>query len=147
MKIKINCVRFNRSLVDGPGVRTVLFMQGCDVRCNGCQNALTWDISGGIETDTAELAALLRKKSVNKKLTISGGEPLLQKEALCDLVEKLNGFDIALYTGHAKSEVPKVVLSKIRYLKTGRFIKEQATTIKPYVGSENQIFEEVNHAQ
>ena len=69
----------------------------------------------------------------------------MQKEALIKLVNKLNdlGFDIALYTGHQKEDVPNVLLDKVKYLKTGKFIKKLKTTIKPFVGSENQVFEEV----
>ena len=146
MKIFINSIRFNRSLVDGPGVRTVLFLQGCDIRCAGCQNSSAWEIADSIQADTAELAALLKEDCINKKLTISGGEPLMQAAAVYDLICKLEDFDIALYTGHEKDEVPQNILSKIRYLKTGEFIAEQRTTIKPYVGSTNQQFAEVRHA-
>ena len=147
MKIVINSIRFNRSLVDGPGVRTVLFLQGCDIRCAGCQNSSAWEIADGIQTDTSELAALLKKDCINKKLTISGGEPLMQAAAVYDLIYKLEDFDTALYTGHEKEDVPQDILNKIRYLKTGKFIAKQRTTIMPYVGSTNQQFEEVNHAQ
>lgn len=145
MKIVINSIRFNRSLVDGPGVRTVLFLQGCDIRCRGCQNFSAWNIADGVHTDTDELAALLKKECINNKLTISGGEPLMQADAVYDLICKLEGFDIALYTGHEKSEVPQSILNKIRYLKTGRYFAEKCTTIQPYVGSSNQRFEEVHH--
>ncbi len=147
MKIVINSIRFNRSLVDGPGVRTVLFLQGCDIRCAGCQNSSAWEIADGIQTDTSELAALLKKDCINKKLTISGGEPLMQAAAVYDLICKLEDFDIALYTGHEREEVPQDILNKIRYLKTGKFIAKQRTTIMPYAGSTDQQFEEVNHAQ
>ena len=147
MKIVINSIRFIRSLVDGPGVRTVLFMQGCDIRCAGCQNSSAWEIADGIQTDTDELAALLKKDCVNKKLTISGGEPLMQADAVYDLICKLEDFDIALYTGHEREDVPHNIIKKIRYLKTGRYITEQRTTIMPYVGSVNQRFEEVRHAK
>ena len=87
----------------------------------------------------------LNKKVFNKKITISGGEPLMQKEALTELITKLNdlGFDIALYTGHQKEDVPSILLDKVKYLKTGNFIQELKTTIKPFVGSENQIFEQI----
>ena len=70
----------------------------------------------------------------------------MQATAVYDLICKLEDFDIALYTGHEKDEVPQNILSKIRYLKTGKFIAEQRTTIKPYVGSINQQFAEVRHA-
>ena len=99
-RIYLNAIRFNRSLVDGPGVRTVVFFQGCDLHCPGCQNPSTWDITKGTEVEVAKLAALLKKESINRKITISGGEPLMQKEALIELCEMLSDFDIAVYTGH-----------------------------------------------
>lgn len=145
MIMYINSIRYNNSVVDGPGIRTVLFMQGCDLRCNGCQNKSTWDITKGEKVDIDNLINELNKKVFNKKITISGGEPLMQKEALIELVTKLNDleFDIALYTGHPKEDVPNALLDKIKYLKTGNFIQELKTTIKPFVGSKNQVFEEV----
>lgn len=146
MFMRINSIRYNNSVVDGPGIRTVLFMQGCDLHCKGCQNRSTWDIEKGKKVDIAELVNELKKKVFNKKITISGGEPLMQEEALIELVTKLNdlNFDIALYTGHTKDEVPSEIILKLKYLKTGNFIQELKTTIKPFVGSENQIFEEVS---
>lgn len=145
MFMRINSIRYNNSVVDGPGIRTVLFMQGCDLHCKGCQNKSTWDIEKGKKVDIDELVNELNKKVFNKKITISGGEPLMQKEALIELVTKLNdlGFDIALYTGHQKKDVPSILLDKVKYLKTGNFIQELKTTVKPFVGSENQVFEEV----
>ncbi|MDY4051972.1 MAG: 4Fe-4S single cluster domain-containing protein [Bacilli bacterium] len=145
MFMRINSIRYNNSVVDGPGIRTVLFMQGCDLHCKGCQNRSTWDIEKGKKVDIDELVNELTKKVFNKKITISGGEPLMQKESLIELVTKLNdlGFDIALYTGHQKKDVPSILLDKVKYLKTGNFIQELKTTVKPFVGSENQVFEEV----
>lgn len=143
--MRINSIRYNHSVVDGPGIRTVLFMQGCDLHCKGCQNKSTWNINKGIEIDIDDLVNELNKKVFNKKITISGGEPLMQKEALIELINKLSnlGFDIALYTGHQKEDVPIILIEKIKYLKTGNFIQKLKTTIKPFVGSENQVFEEV----
>lgn len=145
MFMRINSIRYNNSVVDSPGIRTVLFMQGCDLHCKGCQNRSTWNIEKGKKVDIDELVNELTKKVFNKKITISGGEPLMQKEGLIELVTKLNdlGFDIALYTGHQKEDVPSSLLDKVKYLKTGNFIQELKTTVKPFVGSENQVFEEV----
>lgn len=69
----------------------------------------------------------------------------MQKEALIELVTKLNDlkFDIALYTGHQREDVPSILVEKIKYLKSGNFVQKLKTTIKPFVGSENQIFEEI----
>lgn len=143
--MRINSIKYNNSHVDGPGIRTVLFMQGCDIHCKGCQNKSTWDISKGKEISIVDLVNELKQKVFNKKITISGGEPLVQKEELILLIDKLakEGFDIALYTGHLREEVPSEIISKLKYLKTGNFIQELKTTIKPFVGSSNQVFEEV----
>ena len=141
--IFLNSIKFNRSLVDGPGVRTVVFFQGCDLRCNGCHNKSAWDISKGTEVNVNELVTLLEKEVVNKKITISGGEPLMQAEGLIELVKMLKGFDIAVYTGHEISDVPKELLENITYIKTGSFKEELKTTMKPYVGSSNQEFRRV----
>lgn len=145
MFIRINSIRYNNSVVDGPGIRTILFMQGCDIHCKGCQNKSTWNINKGKKIEIDDLVNELNKKVFNKKITISGGEPLMQKEALIELVTKLNDlkFDIALYTGHQREDVPSILVEKIKYLKSGNFVQKLKTTIKPFVGSENQIFEEI----
>ena len=145
MFMRINSIRYNNSVVDGPGIRTVLFMQGCNIQCKGCQNKSTWDINKGKEIAIDNLVNELNNKVFNKKITISGGEPLMQTAALIELVNKLNnlGFDIALYTGHRKEDVPSILVEKVNYLKTGNYIEELKTTVKPFVGSKNQIFEEV----
>ena len=106
MVVYINSIKFIRSLVDGPGVRTVVFFQGCDLRCKGCQNPSTWEMKNGTEMTTDELVTILKKEVVNKKVTFSGGEPLMQVDALIDIVKKLEGFDIAVYTGHEFKEAP-----------------------------------------
>lgn len=145
MNLRINSIKYNNSLVDGPGIRTIVFFQGCDIRCKGCHNASTWNPNLGTEMDVDALSEELNKRVFNKKITISGGEPLMQKEALTELIDKLHesGFDIALYTGHSKEDVPDEIISKIRYLKTGRFEIQNKTGVKPFVGSSNQVFEEV----
>ena len=143
--MRINSFKYNNSHVDGPGIRTVLFMQGCDLRCKGCQNKSTWELNNGKEISVDDLFKELKENIFNKKITISGGEPLVQKDELKLLIDKLSdvGFDIALYTGHVKSDVPEEIIKKVKYLKTGSFVEELKTTVKPFVGSSNQIFEEV----
>ena len=143
MKVYINSIKFNRSLVDGPGVRTVVFFQGCDLHCKGCQNPSTWEMKNGTEMTTDELVTVLEKEVVNKKVTFSGGEPLMQVDALIDVAKKLKDFDIAVYTGHEFEEVPKELLDNITYIKTGSFKEELKSTVKPYVGSTNQEFRRV----
>ena len=143
MVVSINSIKFNRSLVDGPGVRTVVFFQGCDLHCKGCQNPSTWEMKNGTEMTTDELVTILEKEVVNKKVTFSGGEPLMQVDALIDIVKKLEGFDIAVYTGHEFEDVSQELLDNITYIKTGSFKEEVKSTVKPYVGSTNQEFRRV----
>lgn len=145
MKISYNTIMRNPSLCDGTGYRTVVFLQGCDLHCKNCQNKDTWDISKGHLVETRELADLIREQSFNKQITISGGEPLMQKDAVLELIELLPDYDICLYTGHDISEVPQAILDKIHYLKYGRFIDELKTSMMPFVGSSNQVFMEVKH--
>lgn len=135
----------NPSLCDGIGYRTVLFLQGCDLQCIGCQNKSTWDLTKGIKKDVKVLAQELREKCFNKELTISGGEPLMQTGALRELLEELKDFDLCLYTGHELNEVPQSILTYLKYIKVGRFVQELRTTTKPFVGSSNQRFMEVSH--
>ena len=145
MKVYINSILFNRSLVDGPGVRTVVFFQGCDLHCVGCQNPSSWDVRQGTEMEVDDLVNILEQNSFNKKVTISGGEPLLQKVALLELVKRLDEFDIAVYTGHDEKEIPQELYRYITYIKTGRFEQNLMTTITPFVGSTNQVFRKIKY--
>lgn len=142
--IYINSIMKNPSLCDGIGYRTVLFLQGCDLQCIGCQNKSTWDLTKGIKKDVKALAREIREKCFNKELTISGGEPLMQAGALRELLEELKDFDLCLYTGHELNEVPQSILTYLKYIKVGRFVQELRTTTKPFVGSSNQRFLEVS---
>jgi len=146
-KLRVNSIMKNQSLCDGFGYRTVLFLQGCDLHCKGCQNKGTWDIDKGELIDSHDLALALREQCFNKKLTISGGEPLLQAAELIDLFEELKDFDLCLYTGHQLNDVPKDLLSYLKYIKVGPFVQELKTTTKPFVGSKNQEFLEVNNVE
>ncbi|MCQ2456837.1 MAG: pyruvate formate-lyase-activating protein [Clostridia bacterium] len=90
--------------VDGPGVRCVVFMQGCPLRCICCHNPDTWDFSGGEEADAGELCRrILRFRpyfGANGGVTVSGGEPLMQAEFVADLFGtlKAHGIHTALDT-------------------------------------------------
>ncbi len=145
--LRINSIMKNPSLCDGFGYRTVIFLQGCNFHCPGCHNKSTWDTNKGTVIDVRDLAKLLRETVLNKKLTISGGEPLLQKEALLELLEELKDFDLCLYTGHELEEVPEEVLKYLKYIKVGRFVAEQRTSTTPFIGSKNQKFVRVNHEE
>lgn len=84
--------------VDGPGVRFVVFMQGCALKCKYCQNRDTWNLKGGTTYSSDEIVdKILRYKNYimpNGGVTISGGEPLLQAKFLIELFTKLRQYNI-----------------------------------------------------
>lgn len=75
--------------VDGPGIRAVVFMQGCPLRCICCHNPDTWDMSGGKEISAEELLSKIRRLKAyfgsDGGVTVSGGEPLMQSEFVAEL--------------------------------------------------------------
>lgn len=126
------------SIVDGPGVRSVLYLQGCERHCAGCHNPETWDPAAGERVLVTDLVAELRRTVTNRKLTISGGEPLLQVQALVELLRAIQDFHIVLYTGYELADVPAEVLSLLDHVKVGAYSHEVRCTTRPYVGSNNQ---------
>lgn len=89
---------------EGPGIRLVVFLQGCNFKCLYCHNPDTQSLKGGVELTSENIIELLEKQRPyfknNGGLTVSGGEPLLQREGLIDLFTKAKklGFNIALDT-------------------------------------------------
>lgn len=140
MIIKISSIDYKGSFVDGPGVRCVIYLQGCEIKCDGCHNFSTWDINCGKFYEVKDLVKEIKTKIKNNKITISGGEPFFQKEATVELVKELKGYDLCIYTGSNYDEVPKEILSYLHYLKVGKFKKELRTTTSPFIGSTNQKF-------
>lgn len=140
MNISVNSMDFRGSFVDGPGIRSLLFLQGCNRHCDGCHNVSTWETDKGTLYETAELAKIIRENCRNRKITITGGEPMYQKDALGELLEELEGFDICLYTSHSLEEIPDSILSRLKYVKVGAYDKELRCSTIPFIGSSNQKF-------
>ena len=88
MKGRINSIQ-TLGTVDGPGVRFVVFMQGCPLRCAYCHNPDTWDMGGGEEYEAQEIfEKILRYREYFGKdggVTVSGGEPLMQADFVREL--------------------------------------------------------------
>lgn len=81
--------------VDGPGIRFVIFMQGCALKCKYCHNRDTWDINGGNLTSVDELLDKIERYKAyilpsGGGVTVTGGEPLLQARFLITLFKELN---------------------------------------------------------
>lgn len=144
-----------RSLVDGPGERTVLFMQGCSIHCPGCQNIHLWEHKRGFTDDTDTMAfTLAYLAGEGGNITISGGEPFEQPMALAALLRALkdkHGIGhVIVYSGYTwekltSGDLPADVavsvlaaLSRIDVLVDGPFIKALDDTRITYRGSRNQ---------
>lgn len=89
------------SIVDGPGMRYVVFVQGCPHRCPGCHNPGSHSYTGGKLTTTDKIWADIQKYPLTRGITFSGGEPFLWGHELAVLAEKCRdkGLDVMTYTG------------------------------------------------
>lgn len=137
----IECAGFlENSCDDGPGIRSVLFLQGCSKNCEGCHNVAIKEHGKGVMIEIEQLIGYIDKKCCNKKITISGGEPLEQLESLVTLVEclKSKGYNICVYTGWELEKVPKRLLKFLNYIKTGEFVNNLKNPNMQFVGSLNQ---------
>lgn len=137
----------NDSVVDGPGIRFTIFTQGCPYACPGCHNMHTWDNDGGTEVSVQSLIDIWRKNPLLDGITLSGGEPLLQKAKLLPLINAAqeDGLNIVMYTGSTYEKLvsendplTNEILSKIDYLIDGRFILREINLDLLYRGSNNQ---------
>lgn len=90
------------SIVDGPGLRYAVFVQGCSHGCPGCHNPESQPAEGGTETTLAALLADIRANGLVHDVTLSGGEPFEQPKACAALAAELkrNGYGIWCYTGY-----------------------------------------------
>ena len=135
------------SIVDGPGLRYSVFMQGCPHHCPGCHNPESHDFAAGEVKDTA---ALLRPMDVNPLLdglTLSGGEPMCQPEACLILAQAAHArrMNVWCYTGytwealHQENDPARMaLLQEIDVLVDGPFLLSQRSLELKYCGSRNQ---------
>jgi anaerobic ribonucleoside-triphosphate reductase activating protein len=136
------------SLVDGPGLRFVIFTQGCTHECPYCHNPETWDMEAGKEYSVRQIIRLLKQQKQKKQgITFSGGEPFLQGVELAEVAAAahLIGWDIVTYTGFTYEELiednnngVKELLSATDILIDGKYIHELRFIGLPFRGSSNQ---------
>jgi anaerobic ribonucleoside-triphosphate reductase activating protein len=137
------------SVADGPGVRMVVFMQGCPHHCAGCHNPHTHDPAGGEWADTEDILRRFKAKPLLAGLTLSGGEPVLQAAAAAALARgvKGSGKNVLLYSGYtleklqALSREDEDIARLLAYTDTlidGPYIEAERDLSLAFRGSRNQ---------
>jgi len=137
------------SIVDGPGIRMVIFAQGCPHRCKGCHNPETHDFEGGYLMSLEDIVQLPSRNPLLDGVTFSGGEPFSQAKAFSMLGRRFKdlGLDIMTYTGYTyefllenskETSAWKQLLDVTDVLVDGKFEIEKKNLLLPFRGSENQ---------
>ena len=134
------------SIVDGPGIRTTIFCQGCPHHCPGCHNPETWDFGCGTQVPVEDLLDVVRSNPLCRGVTFSGGEPFAQAAGFAKLAKLLKekGYEVASYSGYTfeelleGSEEQKALLAAIDILIDGPFLMAEKSLEVPFRGSRNQ---------
>ena len=134
------------SIVDGPGIRTTVFSQGCPHHCPGCHNPETWEFGTGTKIPAEAVVEIVRSNPLCRGVTFSGGEPFAQAAAFARLAKllKARGYEVAAYSGYTfeellrGSEDQKALLATIDILIDGRFVLAQKSLEIAFRGSRNQ---------
>jgi len=134
------------SVVDGDGLRLVVFFAGCPHRCFNCHNPQSWDIKNGKRVPINELVEYiigLYQEGCYSGITFSGGDPLVQHKALEELIKKIReqipNINIWCYTGFVYEQIKDMdVLKTIDVLVDGPYIEKRKFPPKRFRGSNNQ---------
>lgn len=157
MKIRLASNIQTDSIVDGEGVRAVIWMQGCSHNCEGCHNPNTHDFEGGFISDTEDLKKEIDKLKLEKGITLSGGDPFFQIEASLDIAKycQETGKNVWCYTGYTFEHLlimskknTKIIdlLSQIDVLIDGKFVIEKKNSNVKFRGSTNQRIIDVGNS-
>ena len=134
------------SIVDGPGIRTTIFSQGCPHHCEGCHNPETWDFGCGTPMAVEAIVDIVRSNPLCRGVTFSGGEPFAQSAGFAKLAKLLKqlGYEVASYSGYTFEELlqgspdQRELLGSIDVLIDGPFLQSQKSLEVPFRGSRNQ---------
>ncbi len=130
--------------VDGPGLRTSVYLAGCAHHCPGCHNPQSWDPAGGDDMSVEELMRVIAWNEA--PLTLSGGDPLAQPEQVLELVRRVKtelNINIWLYTGYTWEQIvaDRRLADVVRWVDVvveGPFILAQRDITLHFRGSSNQ---------
>lgn len=131
------------SIVDGPGLRYVIFVQGCPHHCKGCHNPQTWSFDGGERRDVGDILEEIKANPLLDGVTFSGGEPFTQSGELILLAREVKklGLNVVVYTGYLFEDLVGVYsefLSTIDILIDGPFVEDLKSYDLMFKGSSNQ---------
>ena len=133
MQIRLAAPLQPDSIVDGEGIRAVLWTQGCHHHCKGCHNQETWDFNGGYLVDVEEIKKEISELQGQDGITLSGGDPMFQVDACLEIAKycKELNLNVWCYTGYTFDQLlslknPKILefLNYIDVLVDGKFILE-----------------------
>lgn len=139
----------SESVVDGPGIRFTVFVQGCPHHCPGCHNPQTHDFNDGHIVDIQELLNCIKQNPLLSGITFSGGEPMCQPHPLGLLAKEIHkmGLNTMAYSGYTYEELIAMskadpdldsFLNEIDILVDGPFILEKRDLSLKFRGSSNQ---------
>lgn len=134
------------SIVDGPGIRTTIFCQGCPHHCEGCHNPETWAFGCGTKVPLEGILEIVQSNPLCRGVTFSGGEPFAQAEAFARLAVMLKekGYEVASYSGFTFEQLLKgnehqrKLLEAIDVLIDGPYIQSERSLELSFRGSRNQ---------
>jgi anaerobic ribonucleoside-triphosphate reductase activating protein len=137
------------SIVDGPGIRYVVFAQGCRHHCPGCHNPQTHSFEGGSIMDTDDMLEQIKGNPLLDGITLSGGEPFEQAPGFAELARKAGelGLNVMIYTGYSYEEIMAGsgvhpdwgrLLGLADILVDGPFVEEEKDYTLRFRGSKNQ---------
>ncbi len=146
MKVRLASDLQPDSILDGPGIRTVIWFQGCFHNCFGCQNPETHDLNGGFETDTKDICEKLKTFKYQNGITLSGGDPFFQPKPALEMVKfaKSMGMNVWAYTGFTYEALLAGDIDRLELLKNvdvlvdGKFILDKKSLNCKFRGSTNQ---------
>ena len=142
MKVRLAADVTYDSIVDGPGLRTVIWFQGCKWNCKGCHNPQTHNMLGGFEIDIDKLINGI-DLTLQAGVTLSGGDPFFQQEAVKEICKKLKekNINIWCYTGFLFEELIEkydYILKYIDVIVDGPFMINKKDLNLIFKGSSNQ---------
>lgn len=145
MKVRLASNLQVDSIVDGEGIRTVIWTQGCPHNCPGCHNPSTHDFNEGTLIDVEEIIEELSKLSAQDGITFSGGDPMYQAKACMKIAKaaKNLGLSVWCYTGDLFEDIlenknKKEFLNYIDVLVDGKFELDKRNLDLMFKGSSNQ---------